>query len=237
LVKEQVMKKILLVSASKVFLKRNSNLLMGRGLNVITASSGEEALTLHQEHLFDLILSELELEGIDGSKLCSEIHIVKNSRTVPVILICYDLFNSIQRVEQSGANAMLLKPVDPIQLLETIGSFIDMQVGRSKRVVLNIKVICKKSDLEFLCFSHDISNAGILLETEHHLSLGDRIICEFNLGDSLQVETEGEVIRCMSVKECKNLYGVKFIAIPLAYRKAIDNHIATMPIPTPSFGA
>lgn len=222
------MKKILLVSTSKLFLKRNSSLLTGRGLQVFTASCGEEAIKLHEEHLFDLILSELELEGMDGSRLCSEVHMMKGARHVPVILICYDIFNSIRRVEQSGANAMILKPIDPIQLLETIGSFIEMQLGRSKRVVLNVKVISKQLDLEFLCFSHDISNTGILLETEHQLSLGSRIICRFTLIDSLEIELEGEVIRCMNVMECKNIYGIKFLAVPLSYRKAIDSYIASM---------
>ncbi|PKO30568.1 MAG: hypothetical protein CVU36_09200 [Betaproteobacteria bacterium HGW-Betaproteobacteria-9] len=228
------MKKILLVSSSKGFLKRNTTLLAGRELSVFTVSSGEEALKLHEELVFDLILSELELEGMDGSRLCSEVHMAKNSQLVPVILICYDRLDSIQRVEQSGANALILKPIDPIQLLETIGSFIDMQIGKSKRVVLNVKVITKKSELEFFCFSHDISNTGILLESEYQLSLGDKIVCAFNLDDTVQIEAAGEVIRCMSMNDGKNLYGVKFSAIPLSYRKAIDSYIDSLPSPSAS---
>jgi CheY-like chemotaxis protein len=219
------MRKILLVSTSKVFLRRNSNLLFGRGLNVFTAYNGEEALKLHEEHIFDLILSELELDGIDGSRLCAEVHMLKNSQHVSIILICYDILNSIHRVEQSGANAMLLKPIDPIQLLETIGSFIDMQLGRSKRVVLNVKVISKQFDQEFLCFSHDVSNTGILLETEHQLSLGNRIICKFTLDDSFNIEAEGEVIRYMKLPEYRNLYGVKFLTLPLPCRNAIEDYV------------
>jgi len=220
------MKKILLVSASKVFLRRNANLLMGRGLEIFTASSGEESLKLHEEHLFDLILSELELDGIDGSRLCSEVHMMKNSQHVSIILVCYDMLNSIHRVEQSGANAMLLKPLDPNQLLETIGSFVDMQLGRSKRVVLNVKVISRQFDQEFLCFSHDVSTTGILLETEHQLSLGNRIICKFTLDNAFNIEAEGEVIRYLSLPEARNLYGVKFLALPLPYRKAIEDYVA-----------
>jgi len=225
-VKESTIKKILLVSSSKVFLNRNSNLLIGRGLEIFTASSGEEALTLHEEHIFDLILSELELSGFDGSRLCSEIRMMKNSEHLSIILVCYDILNSIHKVEQSGANAMLLKPLDPIQLLETIGSFVDMQLGRSKRVVLNVKVISKQLDQEFLCFSHDVSNTGILLETEHLLSLGNRIICKFTLDDSVNIEAEGEIIRYLSLSKARNLYGVKFIALPLPYRTAIEAYVA-----------
>lgn len=220
------MKKILLVSSSKVFLKRNANLLLGRGLQVSTASNGVEALKLHEEHTFDLVLSELELDGIDGSRLCSEIHMLKNPQSVSIILICYDILNSIHRVEKSGANAMLLKPLDPMLLLETIGSFVDMQLGRSKRVVLNVKVISKQFDQEFLCFSHDVSNSGILIETEHQLSLGNRIICKFTLDDSFNIEAEGEVIRYLSLPEARNLYGVKFLALPMACRKAIEDYVA-----------
>jgi len=220
------MKKILLVSASKVFLKRNANLLLGRGLEIFTASSGEEALKLHEEHGFDLILSELELDGIDGSSLCSAVHMMKSSQQVSIILVCYDMLNSIHRVEQSGANAMLLKPLDPTKLLETIGSFVDMQLGRSKRVVLNVKVISRQFDQEFLCFSHDVSTTGILLETEHQLSLGNRIICKFTLDNAFNIEAEGEVIRYLSLPEARNLYGVKFLTLPLPYRTAIEDYVA-----------
>lgn len=220
------MKKILLVSSSKVFLNRNSNLLMGRGLEIHTATSGEEALRLHEEHGFNLILSELEMEGLDGSRLCAEIHMMNNSAPVSIILVCYDILNSIHRVEQSGANAMLLKPLKPFELLETISSFIDMQLGRSKRVVLNVKVISKHLDQEFLCFSHDVSTTGILIETEHQLSLGNRIICKFTLDDSFNIEAEGEIIRYQGMADSRNLYGVRFVALSLACRTAIEAYVA-----------
>lgn len=220
------MKKVLLVSASKVFLTRNTNLLVGRGFLVFTASNGATALSLHHEHQFDLVLSELELEDMDGGALCSTIRLAEDSRHLPVILICYDIGNSIRKVEQSGASAMLLKPVDPTQLLETVGSFLDMQLARSKRVALTVNVVSMLQHLEFICISRDISTTGILLETEHQLSLGCRIVCKFKLTDTCQVETAGEVIRCMSGSDDKNFYGVKFLALQPHYRQAIDDYVA-----------
>lgn len=220
------MKKVLLVSASKVFLTRNTNLLVGRGFLVFTATNGTTALDLHREHCFDLVLSELELEDMDGCTLCCDVRMAGNSRHLPVILICYDIGNSIKKVEQSGASAMLLKPVDPTQLLETVGSFLDMQVARSKRVALTVNVTSMTQHLEFICISRDISNTGILLETEHQLSLGSRIICKFRLTDTCQVEAAGEIIRCMSGADSKNYYGVKFHALPAHYCQAIDDYVA-----------
>jgi CheY-like chemotaxis protein len=220
------MKRVLLASASRVFLKKSSSLLSQRGFQLVTLNSGTEALKLHLEYNFDLILADLQLEDMSGCTLCSLIRQEENVRHIPVILICHNISGSINRIEQSGASAMLLKPIEPVQLLETIGSFIDLQMVRSSRVMLNVKVLSKKSDLEFFCFSHDISKTGILLETEYQLDLGSRIFCQFNLPDSRQIEIEGEVTRSLNSWECKTLYGVKFVAVPMPYRKEIDTYVA-----------
>jgi CheY-like chemotaxis protein len=220
------MKKVLLASASRVFLKKSSSLLSQRGFQLVTLGSGDEALRLHEQYHFDLILADLQLEDMSGCTLCSLVRREEKVRRIPIILICHNISGSISRVEQSGASAMLIKPIEPVQLLETIGSFIDLQMIRSKRVMLNVKVLSKKSDLEFYCFSHDISKTGILLESEYELEVGSRITCEFALPGSHPVEIEGEVIRSMNTWECKNLYGIKFNVIPAPYRREIDNFVA-----------
>lgn len=219
------MKKVLLASSSSGFLSRNKDLLMQTGMQLFTATSGAETLKLHAEHLFDLILSDFELEDMDGCTLCSLVGKGKNSRYVPVILFCHNQSGIIAKVEQSGASAMLLKPIDPTQLLKTIGRFTGMQLVRSKRVLLQVSVLSRKQDLEFSCLSHDISSTGILVETENELALGSRVFCHFTLPDVIHVEAEGEIIRCMHEEGGRNLYGVKFIHMPLSYRKAIDEYI------------
>ncbi len=230
------MKQVLIASASKVFLKRNSNLLRGRGFQLFTTTNGADALKMHDEYGFDLILADLRLDDMSGCTLCTLVHKNETTHHTPIILICHNLSGSIERIEQSCASAMLLKPVDPIKLLETVGSFIDTHIGRSKRVVLKVKVTSKKSDLEFLCTSHDISNSGMLLETEYHLALGSRIVCHFTLPGSARIETEGEVIRFMTTVECENLYGIKFIGLSMAHRAAIDGYVASIDGPVSFIG-
>jgi CheY-like chemotaxis protein len=220
------MKKVLLASESNLFLKRNTTLLQNRGLRLFTATSGAKALELHHEHIFDLIFADWALEDMDGCMLCSLIRREENLHHVPVILLFYSTLESIEKVQQSGASSMLLKPVEPMQILETISQFIDIQIGKSKRVELNVKVQSKILGLEFFCVSHDISNTGILLETKNHLDIGNRIICQFELLSSCQVETEGEVIRSLSTLEGITLYGVKFIDLSFSYRRAINNYVA-----------
>ena len=223
------MEKVLLASESKDFLNSNALLLKERGFQLFTSTTAAEALDLHKEHQFNLILADSELEEMSGSALCSLIRKGENSPQVPVILICNEISGSMQKIEQSGANAMLLKPIDQLQLLETIGRYIGLQLGRSKRVVVKVIVISKKRNLEFVCFSRDISSTGILIETEQELDLGIGIICQFALPGTHMIETEGDVVRSMNAPESGHFYGIKFVNLSMLNRRVIDSFIDSNP--------
>jgi len=222
------MKKVLLVSAYMPFLTRNTSLLLGRGLEIFTTKSGGDALRIHAEHHVDLIFADFKLDDMGGGTLCSLIRKGKDAPEVPVIISCHKIPGSIERISQSGASSIIIKPIEPISLIETIAGYLDFQLVRSKRVVLKVFVFSKAYEQEFLCFSHDLSNTGILIETDHNLALGSRITCHFNLPDICQIEAEGEVTRLMSGSDCENLYGVKFISLPLSARKNIDSYVASI---------
>jgi CheY-like chemotaxis protein len=223
------MKKVLLASAYMLFLKRNTTLLMRRGFQLFTATSGTEAFKLHKAHHFDLMLVDFKLEEMSGATFCALIRKGKDSPQIPIIMTCHNLPGSIASAEQSGANIVLVKPLEPIKLMETIGSFLDLAIGRSRRVVLVVKVTSRIRELEFSCLSHDISNTGILIETDYDLPLGSHILCEFALPGICQISVEGVVTRFMTAADCKNLYGVKFVRLPLSTRKNIDSYIASIP--------
>jgi CheY-like chemotaxis protein len=219
------MKKVLLLSASSLFLRRSTRLMMNQGVQLFTSASGSEALTLHEEIGFDLILCDLELGDMDGCRFCSEVQLGHGS-LVPVILICNDNIDFITKAKQSDASAILLRPINQIHLLNTIGSFLDMQLVKNERIVFNAKVLCKTKQLEFLCDSHDINTTRIILETEHQLELGSRVTCKFNLPDICQMQPDGEVMQGFSLHNGKTLYGVKFINLTLSNLRAIEAYVA-----------
>jgi len=121
---------------------------------------------------------------------------------------------------------ILLKPIDPKKLLEIITDAIDLQVVRSKRVVLDVNVLCKKPELDFYCPSHNISNTGILIETDK-LALGIQVKCEFTLPDSRNIDIEGEVVRLTTSPEGKQLCGIKFTQTPLSSIKTIISYVGS----------
>lgn len=227
------MKKVLLTSKSRAFLDRNTSLLVRRGFRLYSVMTGAEAITLHAEHHFELILADYKLADMYGYTLCSQIASSGLVRQIPLIVISQNIAEDITKARESGASTVLLKPVDPKKLLETITGFIDMQLYQSKRIALNVPVLCKKPDLEFFCHSRDLSNTGILLESDQ-LTLGSRVRCQFTLPDSRQIEAEGEVVRSIGISAGKNLYGVKFIDIPMSYLRSIISFIVSTAVSIPN---
>ena len=112
------MKKVLLASAYMLFLKRNTTLLMRRGFQLFTASSGTEAFKLLKAHHFDLILLDFKLEEMSGPTFCSLVRKGKDSPLVPIIMTCHNIPGSIESAEQSGADIVLIKPLEPIKLMD-----------------------------------------------------------------------------------------------------------------------
>jgi twitching motility two-component system response regulator PilH len=229
------MKKILIASESNAFLQRNSTLLMRKQFKLFTAMSGAESLKLHEEHHFDLILADMRLEDMSGCTLCTHIRRGKYSSQVPVVLICQNMPESIQSLEQSGASKLLIKPIDPAKLLWSIGCFIDVELGRSKRVKFHDRVSCKEQNQEYSSYSHDISNTGIQLESEIRLVIGSRITMQFTLPGSCRIEAAGKIVRYINGLEGKNRYGVKFIDLLGSCHSAINLYVASMSISESSF--
>ena len=219
------MKKFLLASESKSFLKRNTNLLQRRDIQLFTATSGEEVLKLHGEFQFDLILTDLELDDMDGFTLCSQVRQVGMSKTVPVIVTCHKAPGNLERVEQSGATAILIKPIDPFELVEAIEKCTNLKMIRQKRVELDVKVTLKTNDILVNCEASDICSTGMQLMTGIELALGMRITCQFTLPKSHQIEVDGEIIRSVKTVNRKSFYGMKFIDLPVSCRKAITEYV------------
>lgn len=220
------MKKILLASQYKPLLQKYANLLVNWQVSVLTATSGSEALRLHKEHNFDLVVSDFELEGMCISTLLFLIRKDNDGQNLQLIITCHNLPDSLQRAKSIGASDIVLKPIDPIKFLETIGNHIGLKLIRGKRVEIQIAVKIKKDSQEFICLSRNISNTGILIKSDYALNIGDQINCKFTLPDFHNpIEAYGEVVRYMTGLGGDDLYGINFASISSSHLKAIIDYI------------
>jgi DNA-binding NtrC family response regulator len=96
------------------------DILEGEGYEVSTAPSGEAALKLVAAKRFDLVITDLNLTGITGVQLLTEI--LSADPTVAVILITgYPSIQSAIEATKRGVYQYLEKPVDRDRLLEVVG--------------------------------------------------------------------------------------------------------------------
>jgi CheY-like chemotaxis protein len=222
------MKKILIVSTSSSFIERNGTLLRRSDFRILAAASAADAMKLVVQESVDLLLIDIQLADMDGEVFCSLVRNNREIKTPVMLLVCHDSEEDFVRLKPSGADALIARPIKPLQLIKTVGQFLTVQLVRSRRVSLRVKVMSKKDPIEFFCISHNISITGMLIETEYFLEIGSIILCQFTIPGSIQIETEGEVVRSARTMDGAHQYGIRFTTLTRPYRQEIDHYIAAI---------
>ncbi|HTN52486.1 MAG TPA: response regulator [Anaeromyxobacter sp.] len=114
-------RKVLLVDDNPINLEIMSSQLVSRGYLVDVAASGREALELHRPGGYDLILTDLDMPGMDGYALAAELRRREEggtARPTPIFAITASEFDlSEAGARAHGFSGHMLKPLDP-DLLE-----------------------------------------------------------------------------------------------------------------------
>jgi putative two-component system response regulator len=107
--------RVLLAEDNEINLEIMKNQLASLRFTVVTAANGLEALSRYQAMNFDLVLTDIEMPGMDGFKLAEAIRRMgKEGRTVPPILaITASEFELTEAsAKSSGFDGYMLKPLD-----------------------------------------------------------------------------------------------------------------------------
>jgi response regulator RpfG family c-di-GMP phosphodiesterase len=222
------MKKILIMSSSAAFAERNGALLRRSDFQIFTVSSAAAGIEIIESEAIDLVLVDIHLDDMSGEAFCQKLNDRPSSAKFVLILVCNDNEHDMESLKNCGADALLARPVKPLQLIKTVGQFLTVQLVRSRRVALRVKVTSKKDQVEFFCISHNISLTGMLIETEYFLEIGSTIICQFQIPGSIHVETEGEIVRSDRTMDGAHQYGIYFTTLSRAHRHEIDAYIASV---------
>ena len=219
------MKKILIVDDLASFVDKEKSILNRADFKIYTAMSGEEALKIHKADQMDMIVTDLEMPGLPGDKLCSIIRQDETLKNVSVIIVCSNSAADRAKVARCQANAYITKPIRPIEFLEKVSQLLDIPERQSYRVLLKVKVKGKATDEGFFCSSRNISVTGLLIETDKILEKGDIISCSFFLPKSECIVTDAEVMRVVKSDEKTHQYGVRYLDISPRFRSSIESFI------------
>jgi len=115
------MKTILLVDDSTTMLMSMTAVLKRQGFQVESATSGSEALSKLTTLSPDLMITDLNMPGMDGITLISEAKKLSTMRFKPVLMMTTESQQAKRdEAKAAGAVGWLVKPVKPEQLLAVV---------------------------------------------------------------------------------------------------------------------
>jgi CheY-like chemotaxis protein len=112
------LRRILVVDDDKGVRDTMAALLSDLGYDVTVAADGAEALILFQDSTFGLVLTDLNMPGMDGWSLAGRI---KKDSSTPVVLITASDRRSVEaRIQDSAVDSFLFKPFRVEELVAVV---------------------------------------------------------------------------------------------------------------------
>lgn len=108
------------------------------GFEVFEATSGEAGLRAVAAHQPDLVVLDVKLPGMNGFEVCREIKSNPETAFIPVLHLSASFVKSQDKVQglDSGADAYLAQPVEPVELVATARSLLRIRQAEEAALLL-----------------------------------------------------------------------------------------------------
>ena len=118
------MNRILIVDDAKTIRNILSKMLSFMGFEVAVASSGNEGLNLFLKNSFDLVLTDLQMPGIDGWTLA--LHIKDESPDTPIVLVTGSERKAVmEKLKGSCVDSVVFKPFTLEDIQQAVQEMLD----------------------------------------------------------------------------------------------------------------
>ena len=119
------MKKILIAEDERDIRDLIAFTLRFAGYEVLTANNGEEAVTMTQKELPDLVLTDVRMPKMTGYEACKLIKADPTTQHIPVVFLSAKGQEAeVQSGLAAGADEYLLKPFAPDQLTKKVAEIL-----------------------------------------------------------------------------------------------------------------
>ncbi|MEJ6480079.1 response regulator [Nostoc punctiforme UO1] len=114
-----------------------ARILQNAGFTVVEAATGAAGLKAATEHQPTLVILDVKLPDISGFEVCRQIKANPETAFIPVLHLSASFVQSQDKAEglDSGADAYLVQPVEPIELLATVRSL--LRIRRAEEAALS----------------------------------------------------------------------------------------------------
>ncbi|WP_322802327.1 response regulator transcription factor [Thermoflexus sp.] len=102
------------------------------GFQVIAATNGEEAVELARQHRPDLIILDVRMPRMTGYEACRILKSQEETRAIPVVFLSAKGQEAeIRQGMEAGADAYILKPFAPDELIQQVQALLNRHGMRS----------------------------------------------------------------------------------------------------------
>lgn len=215
-------KKVLLVSTDPMFFETPENSFQTRGCDVFTAMSGAEAVEFLLAYGADLVLSHGAPEDVAPERIRNalgeegHIVIVSNDDNAPGIAAFKKLGN-VHVVED---------PVLGKNLLKVTGRLLGIPNRKYISILVQVRVTQPKATTVF-GKSRDLSDTGILVETNQSLIMHDQVVVSFLIpGADRMIQAQALVAREVEGPGGARRYGLKFLSLSEDERRIVTEYLS-----------
>ncbi|MDD2318659.1 MAG: response regulator [Geobacteraceae bacterium] len=226
--------KILLVDDTKLFLELEKSFLKLSPVQVLSASSGEEALEIARKEHPDLIFMDITMPGMGGIACCSALKADSMLRAIPVIMVSsHGKEEDLEMCRKAGCNDYLTKPIDRRLFLEKARFFLDAIERRDVRVTCETLVTFTANGVSRSGVSADLSYGGIYIAADREIDEKQAVTVEIALPGALSTPITAQGIVAWKNGEQKRKkpslptgFGVEFTSITEPDNEAIRSFVA-----------
>jgi two-component system, chemotaxis family, chemotaxis protein CheY len=123
---------ILTVDDSRSLREILGNILKSAGYAVVEAEDGVAGLELAQKQVFDVVLTDQIMPGMDGLMLIENLRTLPDYESTPILMLTSVTDNEMkQRGRAAGATGWMIKPIDPERLLLVLDGVIKRSLAKT----------------------------------------------------------------------------------------------------------
>ena len=169
-------------------------LLLG-GYRVLAADSAEEALIVLSNHVVDLVVSDIQMGGMNGLSLLKNIK-TKFSQLPVLLMTAYATIDDAVQAMRDGATDYLSKPFSPEVLLNLV-----VRYAPAQRVESRTPIVADASSLKLLTLAEKVARSEANVMVLGPSGSGKEVLSRYIHDKSPRNEAPFVAINCAAIPE------------------------------------
>jgi CheY-like chemotaxis protein len=197
------------------------------GFQLRVGKTGEEILDLVRREIPDALIMNYYLAGLKGDEVCRALR-RSIPGTLPILIVGPASPPEIaESCRQAGCDEYIASPARPNVLLQRLALALGLQFRLHTRVQAVISLSFGRIISEFLGYSKDISEGGILVETNMEIAPGRRLHVRIYLDDQERpISARATVLRVdRATDEDQYFLGLRFQALDPGAASRLKDYI------------